>query len=157
FRDSDLQQFLLHVYRALAVNPRHPHAHRLLAEHFIDAEDYVAAEDSIVQALAVNPRLPAAHALRAAIAAIRDEPAQMDLHRQLALSSWENNPTVDHLIGEKLARKYRFAEAATAQRRALVLDPLYQPARIALAQDLLRLGREDEGWALAELVHQADG
>jgi tetratricopeptide (TPR) repeat protein len=64
---------------------------------------------------------------------------------------------VDHLIGRKLSQKYRFAEGAAAQRKALEFDPEYLPARIQLAQDLLRLGDESEGWRLANAVHEKDG
>ena len=36
--------------------------------------------------------------------------------------AWATNPEVDHLIGRKLSQKYRFAEGAAYQRRALALD-----------------------------------
>ena len=64
---------------------------------------------------------------------------------------------MDALIGRKLSQKYRFAEGAAAQRRALAFDPNHLPARAQLAQDLLRLGHEREGWQLAEDVHHRDG
>ena len=67
------------------------------------------------------------------------------------------NPRVDFLIGEKLSQKYRFSEGAAAQRLALQFDKDFLPSKIQLAQDLLRLGEEKEGWALAEEVHKADG
>ena len=62
-----------------------------------------------------------------------------------------------HLIGLKLSQKYRFAEGAAHQRQALRFDPNYLPAKAQLAQDLLRLGEEAEGWRLAEEVHEQDG
>ncbi len=157
FQPSNTQEFIALAYRALGSNPRHISTHLLLAGHHIDAEDYDAANVQIDQVLEINPRHPDALALRAAISFIKDETGLAEIQRELALSTWATNPRVDHLIGAKLSRKYRFAEGAAAQRRALVLDPTYQPARLALAQDLLRLGREDEGWAIAELVHENDG
>ncbi len=33
----------------------------------------------------------------------------------------------------------------------------YLPAKMQLAQDLLRLGQEEEGWRLADEVSRADG
>ncbi|MGV3531062.1 MAG: peptidase MA family metallohydrolase, partial [Chthoniobacteraceae bacterium] len=39
---------------------------------------------------------------------------------------------------------------------ALKFDPEYLPAKAQLAQDLLRLGKDDEGWKLAEEVQTAD-
>ena len=72
------------------------------------------------------------------------------------MRSWGQNPRVDYLIGKKLAEKYRFAEAATYQRRAREFDPNYLPATAQLATDLLRLGDEAEGWTLARTVHEKD-
>ncbi|WP_221028965.1 tetratricopeptide repeat protein [Actomonas aquatica] len=157
FRPSNTQAFISHLYRALARNARHIGAHLQLADHHIDAEDYAAAANAIEQVLEVNPRQPDALAYRAAISYLRDENDLAAIQRELALALWPTNPRPDYLIGEKLSRQYRFAEGAAAQRRALALDPTYQPARLQLAQDLLRLGHEDEGWAIAELVHANDG
>jgi tetratricopeptide (TPR) repeat protein len=77
-------------------------------------------------------------------------------HREKALKFWPTNPRVDYLIGRKLSQKYRFAEGAAFQRRALKNDPNYLPAKIQLAQDLLRLGDENQGWTLADEVHAGD-
>ena len=63
---------------------------------------------------------------------------------------------MDYLIGRKLSQNYRFAEGAACQRQAVVFDPNYLPAKIQLAQDLLRLGDEQEGWALADEVNSKD-
>lgn len=50
----------------------------------------------------------------------------------------------------------RFAEGAERQRIALKLDPAHLPAKLQLAEDLLRLGDEEEGWELAQEVHGRD-
>jgi hypothetical protein len=85
-----------------------------------------------------------------------DEAGETEARRK-ALAVWKTNPEVDHLIGLKLSQKYRFAEGAAYQRKALEMDAAYLPAKIQLAQDLLRLGDESEGWGHAEAVHQKDG
>jgi tetratricopeptide (TPR) repeat protein len=77
--------------------------------------------------------------------------------RTTALARWDANPEVDHLIGRKLSQDYRFKEGAAYQRRSLEKDPKYLPAKAQLAQDLLRLGDEREGWKLAAEVFAADG
>jgi tetratricopeptide (TPR) repeat protein len=73
------------------------------------------------------------------------------------LKYWKTNPLVDHEIGKKLSSKYLFAEGAAHQRQALVFNKDYLQAKTQLAQDLLRLGQEEEGWRLAEEAHKADG
>ena len=50
-----------------------------------------------------------------------------------------------------------FAEGAAHQRQALKFDNDYVPAKTQLAQDLLRLGEDEEGWRLAAEAHEADG
>jgi tetratricopeptide (TPR) repeat protein len=105
----------------------------------------------------VNPHHPQAEAYHAVLAHLRNQPAEEKQHRQAALKFWPANPAVDHLIGKKLSQKYRFAEGAASQRQALQMDGRYLPAKMQLAQDLLRLGQEDEGWRLADEVSQADG
>ena len=69
---------------------------------------------------------------------------------------WDSNPAVDHLIGRKLSQNYRFKEGAQHQRQALSFDPTFFPARLQLAQDLLRLGEDQEGWELAREVQEHD-
>src|SRR5690606_15489071 len=72
------------------------------------------------------------------------------------LKTWAANPEVDHLIGRKLSQKYRFREGSAHQRQALEFEPVYLPAQAQLAEDLLRLGEEEEGWKLAEAVSLKD-
>ena len=62
-----------------------------------------------------------------------------------------------YLIGQKLSQKYRFAEGSAYQREAVQWDLNYLPATIQLAQDLLRLGQDQDGWNLAEEVSKRDG
>jgi len=156
FQTGDRKQLVAHAQRALEINPRHVPSHLLLAEHFIDAERRDLATVHLNLALAVNPHTPEAHALRAVIAHVARDPIGAAQHRSAALATWSNNPRVDHLIGRKLSQQYQFADGAAAQRLALTLDPSFTPARVQLAQDLLRLGREDEGWQLAASAHEAD-
>ena len=153
---GDDQQSLQLRTQALEKNPHLFPALQRIAEQQIDAEDYEAAEGTLQQMLAVNPHLPAAHALRSVIFHLQGNSAAEAESRAAALKFCLNSPEPDHLIGTRLSRKYRFAEGAAAQRRALEFDPACHKARTQLAQDLLRLGQISEGWQLAEQAGKAD-
>ena len=104
----------------------------------------------------VNARHPKAWALRAVMAHVGGDRKKEEAHRKEALSTWSTNPEVDHVLGLKLSQKYRFAEGAWYQGQALKFNADYVAAKIQLAQDLLRLGKEDQGWQLADEVFKAD-
>ena len=157
FETGNREEMLKAVEAALAVNPKHVPSLLLLADHLIDGEQYDEAEKQLALVLQVNPFQPEALAYRAVLADLRNDPAAAEKFRAEALKFWKSNPQVDHLIGLKLSQKYRFAEGAAAQKHALAFEPNYLPARRQLAEDLLRLGQNDEGWRLAEQVHKQDG
>ena len=156
YEPSDTAQSVAAIQKTLEFNPHHVGAHLLLAEHHIDAERYADADVAIAEALKTNPTSPEAHALRAVLANLRGDEKGERAARTEALKTWPKNPAVPHLIGRKLSQKYRFAEGAALQREALQFDGTYLPAKGQLANDLLRLGEDVEGWKLAEEVQQAD-
>jgi Tfp pilus assembly protein PilF len=156
YASGDRAAMLAETGAALKVNPWHLPSLLLLVDQQIDAEDYAGADKTIEEILKVNAWRPEAWAYKAILADLREDPAAEKSARDNALRYWKNNPLVDWLIGAKLAEKYRFAEAAAAQRRALRSDAAYLPAEEELANDLLRLGDESEGWKLAEAVHTRD-
>lgn len=137
-------------------NPRHVPTLLQFADHYIDAESYAEATKILDEIIGINPLHPEAWAYRSVIAHLQNDLVGEKFARSRALSSWARNPRVDHLIGDKLSAKYRFAEGAEAQRRALEFDPEYIPAAARLSTDLLRLGEHAEGWKLAQKVHEID-
>jgi tetratricopeptide (TPR) repeat protein len=156
YASSDRRQMLVSLEATLSRNTNHTGSYLLLIDHLIDGEEYEEAEKNIKKVLQVNPHHPEAWAYRAVIAHLKnDTEGEQKAHAE-ALASWPTNPEVDHLVGRKLSQKYRFAEGASGQRTALSFDSKFLPARSQLAQDLLRLGQEEEGWRLASEVHQAD-
>ncbi len=156
FEDSDREKMTASLEKALKVNPHHVPSLLMHADDLIDREDYGAAAQKLDQIESINPNRPEMWAFRAVLAHLRHEPETEKSARSRALKDWPKNPVVDHVIGRKLSRKYRFAEGAAAQRRALEFDPAYLPAQAQLASDLLRLGDETEGWKLAEEVSKRD-
>jgi tetratricopeptide (TPR) repeat protein len=157
YAPSDPALALSSIESALQRNSNHVASLLMLAEHSIDAEDYSEAERFLARVRAVNPWQPEAGAYRAVLAHLRNEPQAEDAARKDALKFWPANPRVDCLIGLKLSQNYRFDEGAAHQRLARQFDPDYLPAKAQLAQDLLRLGQETEGWQLAEEVQRQDG
>jgi tetratricopeptide (TPR) repeat protein len=156
FYYSDRKAMIASLDAALHVNPRHAPALILLAEHQIDCEDREGAAKSLDRVLAVNPWHPEAWAYKAVLAHFANDANAVESCRASALKFWPTNPQVDYLIGRKLSQNYRFAEGAACQRQAIEFDPNYLPARIQLAEDLLRLGQEQEGWTLADGVNTKD-
>ena len=153
---SDRKAMLGMLEKALTENPNHVRARLLVVDHLVDAEEYEGAVDELNRIEKVNPNHPKMWAYRAVIAHLRNEAEEEEKAREAGLKFWETNPVVDHLIGQKLSQKYRFAEGAEYQRRALKFAPDYLPAKIQLAQDFLRLGIEEEGWPLADEVFKED-
>jgi tetratricopeptide (TPR) repeat protein len=157
YAPSDAGLMLAAVEAALQRNSNHVGSLLLLADHTIDAEDYAGTEKLLDRVQSVNPWQPEAWAYRAVLAELRNQPQAKQPARQTALKFWPTNPRVDYLIGLKLSQKYRFAEGSAHQRQALQFDGNYLPAKAQLAQDLLRLGDEAEGWRLADEVQKQDG
>ncbi len=154
---SDRRRMGTALDEALRINTNHVPSLLLVADHLIDAEDYPQASQMLERALRVNPWHPDAWAYRAVMAHLKNDASGEKAARASALKFWTNNPAPLHLIGRKLSAKYRFAEGAAYQRQALGYDTNYIPAKLQLAQDLLRIGEEAEGWRLVEEVHETDG
>lgn len=153
---SDSERATAELQAALELNPQHVPSLSMQSESLIDAEQYDAAEEVIAKILQVNAKQPVAWSQKAAIAHLRGSYQREGECRKEALSTWQMNPEVDHVIGSILSQHYRFAEGVRYQRRALRLAPTYLPAKFQLAQDLLRVGQDDEGWSIVDAVAVAD-
>ncbi|MDA1276782.1 MAG: peptidase MA family metallohydrolase [Verrucomicrobia bacterium] len=157
YAGSNRPKMIEQLETALEKNEKHAPSLLLLDDHMIDAEEYAEAEKYLEKVFAVNKVHPEAWGYRAVLAHLMSDSDLEQKALNTALLHWKTNPRVAHLIGRKLSQKYRFEEGAAYQRKAVEWDPTYLPAKIQLAQDLLRLGYEDEGWQLADEVHQKDG
>ncbi|MBN2590937.1 MAG: tetratricopeptide repeat protein [Sedimentisphaerales bacterium] len=156
FYYSNRQSMMESLDKAIFLNSNHAPSLLLLAEHYIDCEEYSVAKGYLDRIIAVNPWNQEAWAFRSALAFLDNDLDKANENRDKALKYWSTNPKVDYLIGAKLSQKYLFTEGSAYQRQALKLKPNYQPAKIQLAQDMLRLGKEEEGWELAEQVYNDD-
>ncbi len=153
---SDVQQTSASLAKAGELNPYMPELYLFQAENLIDGEQYAAAEEALEKVIVINPAHPECWALRAVIAHLRGQYEKEGEFRLKGLEVWKLNPLVDHVIGKKLSRHYRFTDGVRYQRQALRMDPKYVPARFQLAQDLLRIGEEDEGWTIVDQVASED-
>ena len=156
FQSGNRKEMLEHVAAVLEQNTNHVGAMLLLVDHLIAGEEYEAADKLLVRAFTVNPWSPEAWANRAVLRHLASDADGEKAAREKALRFWPANPQVDYLIGKNLSQKYRFAEGAAAQRRAIAFDASFVPAKAQLAVDLLRLGSESEGWRLAEEARKQD-
>ncbi|MEW4565547.1 tetratricopeptide repeat protein [Bremerella sp. JC770] len=156
FEPSDSEKAEQYLQQALEINPNLIPGLLMIAESHLAAERYEETEEMLAKVLKINPHEPSAWAIRAVVAHLANDQDREKECREKALAHWKDNPEVDFLIGKYLARKYRFAEAAAAQRRALAMDSDYLPAKMELSNDLLRLGKEEQGWKLAQEVFDAD-
>lgn len=157
YAPSDAPRMGRSLEAVLDFNPNHVPAMLQLVDYLVDAEEYDEADKMLDRALKVNAWDPEAWSYRAVLAHLKNDAGTEKTARDNALKYWTTNPRVDQLIGAKLSQNYRFQEGSEHQRQALKFNKDYLPAKIQLAQDLLRLGSETEGWRLAEEVHDADG
>jgi len=157
FAASEREKAQAPLKAALSINSNYVDGLLFLVDDQIDSERYDEAAQMLQRVATINPEHPRALAYRAVLAHLRNEPEREAECYRAALRWWPANPEVDHLIGVKLSQKYRFAEGAKRQRQALALAPEFLPAKMQLAQDLLRLGDEEEGWRLADEVYDQDG
>ncbi len=155
-QESDAEKAAEVLEAALKRNPRHIPSLLMVADRQIDAEQYDDARKTLDTIISINPTHDEAHALLAVLAHLDNDESQRETYREQALSTWEGNPLVDHVIGRKLSQKYRFAEGIEYQWAALSKDATYLPARKQAANDLLRLGVEDEGWKLVDSIAKDD-
>jgi tetratricopeptide (TPR) repeat protein len=156
FLSSNSERATAGLQSALDLNPRHQPSLLLQIDQSISRENYEQANQQIEAVLEINPHNADAWAYRAAVANLQNKPKLEGEYRDQALKHGSGNPNVDYLIGKKLSQKYRFTESLKYQRRSLVYDPKFLPAKMQLAHDLLRAGNELEGWKVADEVFAAD-
>lgn len=158
FAPGDRGKSIEYLDRVLETNDAHEGALTLKAEHLISAENFGEAEAVLAKAVETNPASPTAWALRSVCAILQDnDSAKAAEARTEGLKLWSHDPQVDFLIGKCMSRAYRFSEGAQQQREVLAIDPEYLPAKLQLANDLMRLGQTDEAWRLAGEIRAADG
>lgn len=158
FFDGDRPGAVQVLEENLKNNPNHVDSLMLMAEHHLlaEVEDKSEVAPFLERVEKVNSRDPRVAAMRSALAVVKANEAEAEHQRAKALKDREQDPEIDFLIGKWLSAQMRFAEAVPYLRQALERDSTYLPASIALGQDLLRLGEEEEAWNILEQVSEKD-
>ncbi len=153
---TDRHAAVVGIEAALKQNPNHIPSILFTVDGLVDAEQYDAAIELLDRVHEIDFLEPEAFAYRSVIAHLTNDLRGEVIFRDKALARWTANPRVDHLIGRKLSQHYRFREGAAYQRKALALKADFAPAQRQLADDLLRLGEETEGWKVAHAAYDTD-
>jgi len=153
---SEREKSLAFAETILATNTNHVATLLLLVEDAYDKDNWKAAEALLKRAHKVNDKHPPTHTWSSVLALARFDQATAETARERALELAPGDARIDHLIGRKISQKRRFTEGLKHQKLALERQPDYLAARAEMAQDLLRLGREDEAWKIVEDVHERD-
>lgn len=153
---TDRQAAAVGIEAALKQNPNHIPSILFMVDGLVDAEQYDAAIELLDRVHEIDFLEPEAFAYRSVIAHLTNDLRGEVIFRDKALARWTANPRIDHLIGRKLSQHYRFREGAAYQRKALALKADFAPAQRQLADDLLRLGEETEGWKVAHAAYDTD-
>jgi cellulose synthase operon protein C len=144
------------VKRALEINPYSVDAFIFLANQAIDAERRGEARELLSKALAVNPSSLDAHSTLAALAYVEDKAPEFEAEVSKVLAISPNRGEVYRIAGELVAHNYRFEEAVTLTRKALVLTPNDPRALADLGAQLLRTGDEAEARTALEASFKID-
>ena len=140
----------------LALNPNHPRARRLQAERFLDRNQARAALEVLDDMLLIDPNHLEALGLKAAAFFLLDDEAAMREARERALAFNPSFSGAFRIPGRIASRQYRFEEGRAFQERALEIDAGDVEARLLLAYDLLRLGKDADARRELERVFASD-
>ncbi len=157
FSESDSAKTLEWIEKSMSLNQKHVPSRLLLVDFMLNSESYEEALELLDEIEKIQSQNSKMWAYRAAIHHLQNRPDEEVLARQKAFEKNKIDPEIPHLIGKKLSQHYRFKEGSAYQRMALSMNDNYLPSKIQLAQDLLRLGKNEEGWRLANQVHEQDG
>ena len=140
----------------LALNPNHLEVQRLQAEQLLDRNAPQDALEVLDSMLAVNPNHLKALGLKAAAFFLLDDSVAMQEIQERALAFNGYFSGAFRIPGRIASRQYRFEEGRAFQARALEIDAKDVEARLLLAYDLLRLGKDADARRELERVFAAD-
>jgi cellulose synthase operon protein C len=142
--------------RALEIDTQLADGHLVLADLDLDNAKYDEARARIDAVLKVNVSHLEARSRLAAIAYVRDAPAEFDAEVKRVLAINPAYGDVYRISADLAARNYRFEEAVALSRKAVTLDPTNTRAFASLGMHLMRTGDEAEARKALERSFEHD-
>lgn len=130
-----------------AINPHDPTAEAIRTEQDLDANELDKAMARIDKQLDINRFNLRFLGLKMAALFLQDNVPGLSSLKIEILAFNPHASEVFRIAGRIASRKYRFEEGAAFQKQALDANPEDALARAFYAQDLLRLGKDEEGRA----------
>ena len=151
--DSRIEEVMVSLN---TMNPQHPQLRLLRAERFLDlghADEALAVLDSVT---AINPNHLEALGLKAAAFFLKDDSVRVAHLREEMFAINRFFSGAYRIPGRLASRHYRFKEGRAFQEQALKINGDDHEARLLLAFDLLRLGKDAEARGELERVFAVD-
>jgi tetratricopeptide (TPR) repeat protein len=141
--------------RALSLDPGLAAAHVVLGRILLLRDwSWTSARDALLRAIELDPEGADAHTAYALYLRSAGRPGEAIAERLRAQHADPLNPQRLVFLGDEYSFARRYGEAASAYRRALLLERDYRPAVAGLADALERAGRYDEAvtWQLRSMT-----
>ena len=144
------------LQKALGADPTHPGAHAALARIHATDGDYPAALERLALGRSLRPQAIELLAVQGAVHLLMGEQAAFDALERELLAARPRCARFYVEAAELVQLKFRYAEARDLARKALELDPGYDPALAVLGVNLTRTGAEEEGRAVLKRAFDED-
>lgn len=140
-----------YLAKASALDPKLAAAHELMADLALANDDRDTAATEADKALALETDALDAMAIHAAIELVRDRSPDVWFTKIRAVNPRDGE--VYARVARQLELHYRYEDAVTYYRKAILADPRLWAAHSALGIDLMRLGKEAEPFKELELSY----
>jgi tetratricopeptide (TPR) repeat protein len=137
--------------KAIALDPKLPEAHELMASLALQNDDPEVAVAEADKAIALEDDALDAMAIRAAAELLADRSPAPWFAKIVAVNAGYGEAYA--VVADQLELHYRYEDAAAYYRKAIETDPQLWSAHSELGIDLLRLGKEDEPMKELELSY----
>ncbi len=131
--------------RALAINPRLPHAYFVLAGLALRDLEYKSALELLDRGLAADPGQLELLSLRAAVGFLSEDKALLESARQKVFTKNPSYSRFYSIVGEYAEWEHRYDRIVEMMRDAVAIDDEDAEAHAALGLNLIRAGQELAG------------